>query len=107
MIRKMNKVLPFDWFFIPPEKVIVSCGSSVIGDKPSTWDFTNELVKEVPKSILLLSLASCSPRKALYFRIFSGFFFLPRSEEVVNDLNKLSGPIQLLCKWNNLTWRVH
>lgn len=107
MIRKMNKVLPFDWFFIHPEKVIFSCGSSFIGDKPSTWDFTNELAKEVPKNILLLSLASCSPRKALYFRFFSGFFFLSRSEEVVNDLNKLSGQIQLRCKWNNLMWRVH
>lgn len=39
MIRKMNKVLPFDWFFIPPEKVVFSCGSSVIGDKPLNLGF--------------------------------------------------------------------
>lgn len=71
----MNKILPFDWFFIHPEKVIFSCGSSFIGDKPSTWDFTNELVKEVPKNILLLSFGSRSPRKALYFRIFFRIFF--------------------------------
>lgn len=102
MIRKMNKILPFDWFFIHPEKVIFSCGSSFIGDKPSTWDFTNELVKEVPKNILLLSFGPAPPGKLSTSEFFSGFFFLPRSEEVVNDLNKLSGQIQLLCKWNNV-----
>lgn len=90
VIRKMNEVLPLDCFFfflIHPEKVKFSFGSSFIGDKPSNWDFTNELVKEVPKNRLLLSYSFS--RKALYFRIFSGFFFFPpRSKEFVKILNK-------------------
>lgn len=87
MIRKMNEVLPFDWLFIHPEKVIFSCSSSFIGHKPSNWDFTNELVKEVPENILLLPSFFFST-EALYFRIFSGIFFPPRSKEFVNVLNK-------------------
>lgn len=52
----MNEVLPFDCFFIHPEKGIFSCSSSFIGDKPPNWGFINELVKEVPKNLLFLLL---------------------------------------------------
>lgn len=66
---------------------------------PSTRDFTNELVKEVPKNILLLSLVFF-PLKLSTSEFFQGwlFCFLPRSEEFVDVLNKLSGQIQVLCK---------
>lgn len=74
MIRKMNEVLPFDWFFIHLEKGIFSCSSSFIGDKPPNWDFTNELVKEVPKNILFLLLILSPLKPSTEF--FQDFFFL-------------------------------
>lgn len=92
----MNKVLPLTAFLLHLEKDTFSCSSSFIGDKPPPWDFTNELVKEVPKNIFLLSLFFLHQNPLLqnFFRIF----FLPRSEECVNILNKIFGYLQPLCK---------
>lgn len=88
MIRKMNEVFPFDWFCIILRKLYFPAA-------------LHSLVTSPPAGILLMSLLKRCQRtyysfpqslstKALYFRVFSGFFFSfpPRSKEFVNVLNK-------------------
>jgi hypothetical protein len=86
-------------FLIHPEKDIFSCSSSFIGDTLPNWDFKKRCQRTYYSSAYSFST------KILYFSIFSGFF-PPRSEEIVNVLNKISGYKWPLCRYNKLMLRM-